>query len=46
MEETGCQNVKTIFPDSGAAALLKYQWKDASFRFSSLSDRKPVDDED
>ncbi|KMS99807.1 hypothetical protein BVRB_1g020590 isoform B [Beta vulgaris subsp. vulgaris] len=39
-------NVKTIFPDSGAAALLKYQWKDASFRFSSLSDRKPVDDED
>ncbi|KMT13773.1 hypothetical protein BVRB_4g081490 [Beta vulgaris subsp. vulgaris] len=46
MEETGCQKVKAIFPDTGAAALLKYQWKDASFGFSSLSDRKPVEDED
>ncbi|KNA18005.1 hypothetical protein SOVF_074670 [Spinacia oleracea] len=46
IEETGCQNVKAIFPDTGAAALLKYQWKDAAFGFSSLSDRKPVQDED
>ncbi|XP_010925383.1 uncharacterized protein [Elaeis guineensis] len=46
IEETGIQRVKAIFPDAGAAALLKYQWKDAKFGFSSLSDRKPVDDED
>ncbi|KAJ0977907.1 hypothetical protein J5N97_013381 [Dioscorea zingiberensis] len=46
MEETGLQKVKAIFPDAGAAALLKYQWKDATFGFSSLSDRKPVQDED
>lgn len=46
IEETGCQKVKAIFPDTGAAALLKYQWKDAAFGFSSLSDRKPVEDED
>ncbi|KAF8411579.1 hypothetical protein HHK36_004134 [Tetracentron sinense] len=46
MEETGCQRVKAIFPDAGAAALLKYRWKDAVFGFSSLSDRKPVENED
>ncbi|XP_019186759.1 PREDICTED: uncharacterized protein LOC109181445 [Ipomoea nil] len=46
IEETGCQRVKAIFPDAGAAALLKYQWKDAAFGFSSLGDRKPVDNED
>ncbi|KAL2942068.1 Elongation factor G mitochondrial [Bienertia sinuspersici] len=46
IEETGCQKVKAIFPDTGAAALLKYQWKDANFGFSSLSDRKPVEAED
>ncbi|KAL9235042.1 hypothetical protein vseg_009842 [Gypsophila vaccaria] len=46
IEETGCQRVKAIFPDTGAAALLKYKWKDAAFGFSSLSDRKPVDAED
>ncbi|CAO2836682.1 unnamed protein product [Amaranthus hypochondriacus] len=46
IEETGCQKVKAIFPDTGAAALLKYKWKDAVFGFSSLSDRKPVEDED
>ncbi|XP_042451087.1 uncharacterized protein LOC122035987 isoform X2 [Zingiber officinale] len=45
MEELGNQ-VKAIFPDAGAAALLKYQWKDAKFGFSSLGDRKPVDNED
>jgi len=28
------QRVRAIFPDAGAAALLKYQWKDASFGFS------------
>ncbi|GAB4835831.1 hypothetical protein Ancab_000747 [Ancistrocladus abbreviatus] len=46
IEETGSQQVKAIFPDAGAAALLKYQWKDATFGFSSLSDRKPVEAED
>ncbi|KAK1360933.1 Tyrosine-sulfated glycopeptide receptor [Heracleum sosnowskyi] len=46
MAETGSQRVKAIFPDAGAAALLKYQWKDAAFRFASLSDRKPVESED
>ncbi|XP_074585081.1 uncharacterized protein LOC141840891 [Curcuma longa] len=46
MEELGNQRVKAIFPDAGAAALLKYQWKDAKFGFSSLGDRKPVDNED
>ncbi|XP_070016744.1 uncharacterized protein [Nicotiana sylvestris] len=38
--------VKAIFPDAGAAALLKYRWKDATFGFSSLGDRKPVSRED
>ncbi|KAJ9131451.1 hypothetical protein P3X46_035108 [Hevea brasiliensis] len=46
IEETGCQRIKAIFPDAGAAALLKYQWKDAAFGFASLSDRKPVGSED
>ncbi|KAL1561903.1 hypothetical protein AAHA92_04545 [Salvia divinorum] len=46
IEETGGQRVKAIFPDAGAAALLKYQWKDAAFGFSSLGDRKPVSSED
>ncbi|CAL9123453.1 unnamed protein product [Musa acuminata var. zebrina] len=46
IEESGSQRVKAIFPDAGAAALLKYQWTDANFGFSSLSDRKPVDNED
>ncbi|CAD6343161.1 unnamed protein product [Miscanthus lutarioriparius] len=40
------QKVTAIFPDAGAAALLKYQWKDAQFKCASLSDRKPVDPED
>ncbi|XP_062144273.1 uncharacterized protein LOC133851734 [Alnus glutinosa] len=44
--ETGSQRIKAIFPDAGAAALLKYRWKDAAFGFSSLSDRKPVESED
>ncbi|CAI9102228.1 OLC1v1000467C1 [Oldenlandia corymbosa var. corymbosa] len=46
IEETGCQRVKAVFPDAGAAALLKYRWQDASFEFSSLGDRKPVTKED
>ncbi|RWR95632.1 hypothetical protein CKAN_02498500 [Cinnamomum micranthum f. kanehirae] len=45
-EETTFQRIKAVFPDAGAAALLKYRWKDATFGFSSLSDRKPVDNED
>ncbi|KAL1341539.1 hypothetical protein HN51_028030 [Arachis hypogaea] len=44
--ETECQRVKAIFPDAGAAALLKYRWKDAQFRFASLSDRKPIESDD
>ncbi|XP_058760591.1 uncharacterized protein LOC131633930 [Vicia villosa] len=46
IEETQCQKVKAVFPDAGAAALLKYRWKDALFSFASLSDRKPVDSGD
>ncbi|KAG6750493.1 hypothetical protein POTOM_044989 [Populus tomentosa] len=46
IEETGSQRIKAVFPDAGAAALLKYLWKDAAFGFSSLSDRKPVQIED
>lgn len=46
IQETGCQRVKAIFPDAGAAALLKYRWNDATFSFASLSDRKPVEKED
>ncbi|XP_004230190.1 uncharacterized protein [Solanum lycopersicum] len=46
IEETGCERVKAIFPDAGAAALLKYRWKDATFEFASLGDRKPVSKED
>ncbi|KAH0731593.1 hypothetical protein KY289_002781 [Solanum tuberosum] len=46
IEETGCERVKAIFPDAGAAALLKYRWKDATFGFASLGDRKPVSKED
>ncbi|CAI0551274.1 unnamed protein product [Linum tenue] len=46
MEKTGTQRVKAIFPDAGAAALLKYRWKEAAFGFASLGDRKPVDSED
>ncbi|KAK1281479.1 hypothetical protein QJS10_CPB22g00830 [Acorus calamus] len=46
IEETGLQSVKAVFPDAGAAALVKYQWKDAAFGFSSLTDRKPVQNDD
>ncbi|XP_078448434.1 DUF1995 domain protein, putative (DUF1995) [Wolffia australiana] len=45
-ETGGNQRVKAIFPDTGAAALLRYSWKDAEFGFASLSDRKPVEDGD
>ncbi len=30
----------------GVAAMLKNQWPDAGFRFASLSDRKPVSEDD
>ncbi|KAI0488067.1 hypothetical protein KFK09_027891 [Dendrobium nobile] len=46
IEETGIQKVRAIFPDAGAAALLKYQWGDANFGFASLSDRRPVEKDD
>lgn len=46
IQETKCQKVKAVFPDAGAAALLKYRWKDALFSFASLSDRKLVDSGD
>ncbi|CAI5966586.1 unnamed protein product, partial [Closterium sp. NIES-64] len=39
-------NVRAIFPDAGSAALLKNQWPDAPFAFSSLMDRKPVQEQD
>uniref|UniRef100_A0A0D6R810 DUF1995 domain-containing protein n=1 Tax=Araucaria cunninghamii TaxID=56994 RepID=A0A0D6R810_ARACU len=45
-KETGVQQLKAIFPDAGAAALLKHWWKDANFSFASLSDRRPVEEED
>lgn len=45
IEETGAQ-VKAIFPDSGSAALLKFQWKDSGFGIASLSDQKPIDKDD
>ncbi|XP_028547622.1 uncharacterized protein LOC110108960 isoform X2 [Dendrobium catenatum] len=34
IEKTGIQKVRAIFPDAGAAALLKYQWGDANFGFA------------
>ncbi|CAN1232911.1 hypothetical protein LINPERPRIM_LOCUS3732, partial [Linum perenne] len=46
MEQTGSQRVKAIYPDAGAAAMLKYRWKEAAFGFASLGDRKPVESED
>lgn len=40
------QRLKAIFPDAGAAALLKHVWSDASFSFGSFNDRRPVSSED
>lgn len=40
------ENLRAVFPDAGSAALLKNQWPDAAFAFSSLMDRKPVFDSD
>ncbi|KAG0502452.1 hypothetical protein HPP92_002524, partial [Vanilla planifolia] len=45
-ELIGIQKLRAIFPDAGAAALLKHQWGDANFGFASLSDRKPVGEDD
>lgn len=30
----------------GVAAMLKNQWPEVAFKFASLSDRKPVSEED
>ena len=35
-----------VYPDMGVAAMLKNQWPDVPFNFASLSDRKPVSEED
>ncbi|DBA86430.1 hypothetical protein WJX79_010680 [Trebouxia sp. C0005] len=40
------KNIKAIYPDMGVAAMLKNQWPDAGFNFASLSDRKPVSEDD
>ncbi|KAH7436613.1 hypothetical protein KP509_05G027900 [Ceratopteris richardii] len=40
------QRLKAIFPDAGAAALLKHTWSDATFSFGSLNDRRPVSEDD
>lgn len=40
------QRLKAIFPDAGAAALLKHLWLDASFGFGSLNDRRPINNDD
>lgn len=45
-ETLGGQRVKAIFPDAGVAAFVKYQWKDVSYAFGSLNDRRPVSNED
>ncbi|KAF5836451.1 hypothetical protein DUNSADRAFT_5898 [Dunaliella salina] len=39
--------VNAVYPDSGVAAMLSYQWKeDKKFRITSLNDRRPVQPED
>lgn len=40
------QRLKAIFPDAGAAALLKHSWSGANFSFGSLNDRRPISKED
>ena len=30
-----------VYPDVGVSAMLKNQWTDAAFGFSSLNDRRP-----
>ncbi|XP_002985127.2 uncharacterized protein LOC9649254 [Selaginella moellendorffii] len=40
------QKIKAIFPDMGAAAYVKFQWKDETIKYGSLNDRKPVTDDD
>eukprot|EP00250_Pteridium_aquilinum_P016017 c22895_g1_i1 orf=167-1099(-) len=40
------ERLKAIFPDAGAAALLKHLWSDATFSFGSLNDRRPINSED
>lgn len=40
------QNVRAIYPDSGVAAMLSYQWPDRTFQIGSLNDRRAVAAED
>ncbi|KAI5057639.1 hypothetical protein GOP47_0027654 [Adiantum capillus-veneris] len=40
------KRLKAIFPDAGAAALLKHTWSGSTFSFASLNDRRPVSKED
>ncbi|MCO5584183.1 hypothetical protein L7F22_038106 [Adiantum nelumboides] len=40
------KQLKAIFPDAGAAALLKHTWSDSTFSFASLNDRRPISKED
>lgn len=35
-----------VYPDVGVSAMLKNQWEDATFGFSSLNDRVPVEPTD
>lgn len=44
--DLGTKRLKAIFPDAGAAALLKHLWSDASFGFGSLNDRRPITSDD
>lgn len=44
--DMGFVNIRAVFPDAGAAALLRHQWPDAEFSFSSLNDRKPLGEEE
>ena len=41
-----CTTMLQVYPDMGVAAMLKNQWPDVPFNFASLSDRKPVSEED
>ncbi|MCO5597624.1 hypothetical protein L7F22_051705 [Adiantum nelumboides] len=40
------KQLKAIFPDAGAAALLKHTWSGSTFSFASLNDRRPISKED
>eukprot|EP00747_Dinoflagellata_sp_TGD_P102489 gnl/TRDRNA2_/TRDRNA2_168682_c0_seq3.p1 gnl/TRDRNA2_/TRDRNA2_168682_c0~~gnl/TRDRNA2_/TRDRNA2_168682_c0_seq3.p1 ORF type:complete len:417 (+),score=80.08 gnl/TRDRNA2_/TRDRNA2_168682_c0_seq3:47-1252(+) len=42
-EKTGAK-MRVIYPDVGVASMLKQQWQDVDFSFSSLNDRTPYDE--